>query len=70
MIYFDTSKHSLHTISYTPRGITEKQMEKMRLRGFVKFYFRVKIMIKLLSEVKSWEHFKFILKRGLRWLTN
>ncbi len=67
---FDTSEHSLHTISYVPRGVTEKQIEKMRFKGFMKFYFRVKIMIKLLREVKSFEHFKFILKRGLRWLTN
>ncbi len=67
---FDASRHSLHTVSYVPKNVTKKQLERIRFMGFIRFYFRLKIMIKLLREVNSFEHLMFILKRGLRWLTN
>lgn len=64
------SEHSLHTVSYVPKNITEKQLRRLRLKGFIKFYLRPKIILKLLKEVRSLEHFSFILKRGKRWLNN
>lgn len=66
----DKSRHSLHTITYVPKNLSEKKLKSLRFKAFIKFYFRPRIFIKLLKEVKSLEHFRFILKRGLRWLTN
>lgn len=66
----DKSRHSLHTITYVPKNLSEKKLKSLRFKAFVKFYFRPKIFIKFLKEVRSLEHFRFILKRGLRWLSN
>ena len=66
----DNSKHSLNTISYVNKNLTENKLKSLRFEGFFRFYFRPKIVIKLLKEVRSLEHFKYILKRGLRWLSN
>lgn len=65
----DKSILSLHTISFVPKNFTRRKLRLLRLWGFIRFYFRLKILIKLFSEVKSIEHLKFILKRGLRWLS-
>ncbi len=64
------SKHSLHTISYIPKNLTEKKLKKLRLEGFVKFYLRPKIILKLLKTIRNFEHFRFIMKRGKRWLNS
>ena len=67
---FDNSRHSLHTISYVNKNLTENKLKSLRFEGFFRFYFRPKIFIKLLTEVRSFEHFIYILKRGIRWLIN
>ena len=66
----DNSRHSLHTISYVNKNLTENKLKSLRFEGFFRFYFRPKIFIKLLKEVRSLEYFKYILKCGLRWLSN
>jgi len=66
----NTSNHSLHTISYIPKTLTKKNLKHLRLKAFMRFYLRPKILFKLLSEIKDMTHFKFILKRALRWLQN
>lgn len=65
-----TNSLSLHTISYIPDDMTAKKLRWIRFTGFIRFYFRVKISIKLLKEIKSLKHCMFILKRGIRWLSS
>jgi len=64
------SKHSLHTISYVPKNLTRKVLKKWRIKAFTSFYLRPRIFIKLVKEIRSLEHMKYIIKRGLRWLSN
>jgi len=64
------SKHSLHIISYVPRNLTRKDLKKWRFKAFTSFYLRPRIFIKLVKEIRSFEHMKYIIKRGLRWLSN
>ncbi|OGZ36676.1 MAG: hypothetical protein A3A94_00750 [Candidatus Portnoybacteria bacterium RIFCSPLOWO2_01_FULL_43_11] len=53
---------------WSPRGLTLKEIKKLRRRAFLEFYLRPKILIKMLSEIKSFSHFKIVLRRIYRWL--
>ncbi|QWR76510.1 B12-binding domain-containing radical SAM protein [Candidatus Magnetomonas plexicatena] len=66
----ENAHHSLHTISFIPDGMSYNAIKILRFKGFLKFYFRPKIFLQLIKTIKSFEHLKFILKRGLRWLTS
>ena len=61
---------SLHTINNVSKNVTQKKLRWLRLLGFIKFYFRPTIFIRFFKEVKSLEHLRFIIKRGVRWLTS
>lgn len=54
-----------NTISYSPKGVTPEQLKKVMSKSFRKFYFRPKIVLGLLGEIKNWEQFKVLVKRGL-----
>ncbi len=64
------SKQSLHKITYVPQSLTARQLKRLRLKGFVTFYFRPKIILKLIRQIESCQHLWFILKRGVRWFSN
>ncbi len=61
-------KLSLHTINYINDNLTKGQLHWLRRKAFFTFYFRLNIFVKLLKEVKNFEHMRFILKRAIRWL--
>ena len=63
-------KLDLHTINYINDNLTKRQLYWLRRKAFITFYFRWRIFVKLLKEVKDLEHMMFILKRGIRWLTS
>ena len=63
-------KLSLHTINYINDNLTKRQLYWLRRRAFFAFYFRWKIVVKLLKEVRNIEHMMFILKRAMHWLTS
>jgi radical SAM superfamily enzyme YgiQ (UPF0313 family) len=63
-------KLDLHTINYINDNLSKRQLHWLRRRAFIAFYFRWKIFVKLLKEMKNLEHMTFILKRGIRWLTS
>ncbi|MEO5356158.1 MAG: B12-binding domain-containing radical SAM protein [Nitrospirae bacterium YQR-1] len=66
----ENAHHSLHTISFIPDGMSYNTIKILRFKGFFKFYFRPRIFLQLIRTIKSFEHFTFILKRGVRWLTS
>jgi len=53
---------------YAPQGFTREQMKKLRKKALFRFYFRPKIMLRFLSEIRSFGHFKLIVVRAYRWL--
>jgi radical SAM superfamily enzyme YgiQ (UPF0313 family) len=53
---------------YAPRGITIEELKNLRRKAFLRFYLRPRILIKMVSEIKSLSHFKIVLRRIYRWL--
>ena len=65
-INFDAN--SFAEVAYAPRGITKKQLKNIQRRAFLGFYLRPKQFLNLVFNIKSLNHFKFIIKRVYRWL--
>ena len=65
----DWENFSLDKIAWTPNGISAKRLKNLRRKALLKFYLRPHIMIRVLSEIKNFENFKFILVRIYRWLS-
>ena len=55
-------------VPYAPKGITKKQLKRLQRRAFLEFYLRPRILLKLLSEIKSLRHLKMILIRAVDYL--
>jgi len=58
----------LFKASYIPEGFTEEELKKIRQKGLRKFYLRPKILLSILSEMRSPQQFFFAVRRGIRWL--
>lgn len=52
-----------NAITYSPPGISLKQLHKILKSAFYRFYFRPRIIINLLKEIHSFNQFKFVLAR-------
>ncbi|MBT3985311.1 radical SAM protein [archaeon] len=48
-----------------PEGMTAKELKELQRKAFLEFYLRPKIMYHLAREVRSWTHFKSLLKRSI-----
>lgn len=54
--------------AYSPKGITQKELRWLQKNAFLMFYLRPKILLKNLLCIKSFNHFKFLLKRFSNWV--
>lgn len=54
--------------AYSPSGITNKELRWLQRKAFLRFYFRPKVLLKNLSGIRSFRHFKFLFKRFLNWI--
>ncbi len=54
---------TFHNIVYVPENLTLRQLKMLRMRAYLEFYLRPRIILGMLSEIQSWEHLKFILRR-------
>ena len=52
-----------YKVDYVPAGLTEKELKNLQRKAFLEFYFRPTILLSLIREINSFEHFKFILQR-------
>jgi anaerobic magnesium-protoporphyrin IX monomethyl ester cyclase len=50
-------------VPYSPRFISKKELKALQRKAFLSFYLRPKILIKMLSEIRSWRHFISIYSR-------
>jgi len=50
-------------VPYAPKGISKKQLKALQRRAYLSFHLRPSILFKILSEIKSFNHFKLTLKR-------
>jgi len=53
---------------YSPDGITHKQLRQLQRKAFLQFHLRPIILLKNLSQVQSFKHFKFLLSRFNNWI--
>lgn len=59
----DWDRLFVHNVAFTIPGITRKKLKHLQRLSYLKFYFRPKIMINVLKEIKSPRHLKYIIKR-------
>lgn len=59
----DWSKLFYYRVPYTPDGITADELKALQRRAYLSFYLRPKIILRLLSEIKSLYHVKAIVQR-------
>ncbi len=64
----DWGRFVLADAVYAPEGFTREEMRKLRKKALIRFYFRPKIMLKLVKEIKNFKHLKLVLKRIYSWL--
>ena len=55
-------------VSYTPRGITRKQLKQLQRRAFLEFHLRPHILFRMLMEIKSINQLKMIIIRAIDYL--
>jgi len=56
------------TAPYTPKGMSREELLKFKRKAFVSFYLNWKVLIKNILAIKSFNHFKFLLKRFYHWV--
>ncbi len=54
--------------SYTPKGITRKQLKNLQRLAFAKFYLRPRIVLYNLRSIQSLRHLLFLIKRFFNWI--
>lgn len=64
----DYNNFSLDKIVWSPKGISLKKLKNMKRQAFLRFYLRPKILFKMIKNIKSFEHFKFVIRRIYRWM--
>jgi radical SAM superfamily enzyme YgiQ (UPF0313 family) len=60
---------ALNKIVYSPKGISQKKLRKLRHKALIKFYFRPHIMFSFFRYIKSYSHAIYVFKRAFRWLS-
>ncbi|MBI4697472.1 MAG: radical SAM protein [Nitrospirae bacterium] len=59
----DSSLVVLNQINYVPEKMTIKELQGLLRKAYMEFYFRPRIILGLLKEIQSMEHFKNIFRR-------
>jgi len=67
-IDFDREILELHEVGYVPKGMTALELIWLRRKSFLCFYLRPAPIIRLVASITSFAHFRFVVRRILRWL--
>ncbi len=62
----DFSDISFQNIVYVPENMTLSELKRLRLKAYMAFYLRLRIILGLFSEIQSMEHVKFIFRRVMK----
>jgi len=65
----DWKRFFVHDVAYCDDGIRPEQLKQLQRRAYLRFYVRPRIMISLISEIRSLSHLKFLLRRFIDALT-
>ena len=56
------------TAPFVPEGMTRKELLSLKKKAFFSFYFNSRVFIANVRGIKSFRHFKFLLKRFYHWV--
>lgn len=63
------SQHtSLHDLTYVTPTLTADELARLRKRLLMMFYLRPRVVLGMARQVRTPQHFYYMLKRSLRWL--
>ncbi|MBN1354207.1 MAG: radical SAM protein [Candidatus Omnitrophica bacterium] len=54
--------------AFVPRGLDKNTLKRLQRKAFLKFFMRPKILLYNIAQIKSFRHFKFLLRRFFRWM--
>lgn len=55
----------VHDVAYVSAGIKKRDLKRLQQKAYLKFYFRWKIIKNILNDIRSFSHFKYLIKRFL-----
>ena len=64
----DLKKFFFMAASFTPEGIDKRTLKKLQRQAFLRFFLRPRIMLKNLSQIKTFNHFRYLFMRAVRWM--
>lgn len=64
------SAKTLAEVAYVPKGMTTGQLKRVQRKAFLAFFFRPKTLFGLVKNIKSPEHFIYLVKRMVRWFVS
>jgi radical SAM superfamily enzyme YgiQ (UPF0313 family) len=64
----DWKQFHFMTAPYAPAGMTRDQLRGYQRKAFLRFYLRPVILIRNILQIKSFLHFKYLVRRFYHWL--
>jgi anaerobic magnesium-protoporphyrin IX monomethyl ester cyclase len=56
------------TAPYAPAGMTREELRGYQRKAFLRFYLRPRIFVRNILQIKSFLHFKYLIRRFYHWL--
>lgn len=64
----DLKRFYFTNATFTPEGIDKNTLKSLQRKAFLGFFLRPRILLGNLMQIKSFNHFKFLLKRFFNWM--
>ena len=61
--HIDRTKYFVHDVSYTPDGVSRKELKDLQRKAYLEFYLRPKIVWNSLKHIRSLSHFGHLFGR-------
>ncbi len=55
-------------VPYAPKGVTREKLRNLQREAFLRFYFRPRVMLRNLMQIRSLTHFGYLAKRFYHWI--
>jgi anaerobic magnesium-protoporphyrin IX monomethyl ester cyclase len=59
----DWDKFFVHDVAYADPDVRVEDIKKIQRSAYLRFYLRPRIILNILAEIKSFHHFRFLMKR-------
>lgn len=55
-------------VPYAPKGVTREQLRSLQREAFLRFFFRPRVMLRNIAQIRSLKHFGYLAKRFYHWI--